>query len=338
MRADEIAKHIGGRVVGDPARIVRGVNSLELAGPDDLSFIVAPKNLDAALQSKASCLIAPDGCAATEKTLIIAANPKAAFAAIVGLFHAPVRPPAGIHPSAVIDPSAVVSPEASIGPQATIGAGARIGARASLGASVAVGAGTLIGDDTIIHPNVTIYPGMRIGARCIIHAGVVIGSDGFGFVMDGGRYVKIPQLGTVLIEDDVEIGANCTIDRATFGSTVIKRGTKLDNLVHIAHNVTVGEHATFSAQVGVAGSSTIGNYVVLGGQVGVADHADIGDKVVAGGQAGIITNQHIKPGEVVWGTPARPVHEAKRQIAALAMLPKLLKDLRQALQGRAKGP
>ena len=175
----------------------------------------------------------------------------------------------------------------------------------------------------------TLYQGTAIGSRVIIHAGTVIGADGFGFVFDDGRHRKIPQLGNVVIEDDVEIGANCTIDRATFGSTIVRRGTKTDNLVHIAHNVSVGEHSLLVAQVGVAGSSKIGSYVTLAGQVGVADNATIGDHVTVAGQSGVVSGQTIDPNQTVWGLPARPIEETKDQLAALVLLPKLRERIRQ---------
>jgi len=325
----EIARLVKGRVVaGDPTWTLTGVNSLLLAGPDELSFISSSKHFKDAQQSKAGCVIAPESYASATQTIIVSTQPKTAFVHAMWLFHPTRYAATGIHPSATIDPSATLGADVSIGPFVTIGKGVTIGDRVQLGPSVIVGDGVRIGSETLIYPNVTLYHHVAIGSRVIIHAGTVIGADGFGFVLEEGRHLKVPQLGTVVIEDEVEIGANCTIDRATFGSTVLKRGTKTDNLVHIAHNVTVGEHSLLVAQVGIAGSSKIGNYTTVAGQAGIADNATIGDYVTVAGQAGIITGQIIESGQTVWGTPARPIEEVKRRQAAMAMLPKLLDRIR----------
>jgi UDP-3-O-[3-hydroxymyristoyl] glucosamine N-acyltransferase len=216
-----------------------------------------------------------------------------------------------------------------VGAYAVVKAGARIGARSAVDSGVTVGEGAVIGEDCVIHPRVTLYPGVVIGNRVSIHAGAVIGSDGFGYVTDAGQHLKIPQVGNVVIEDDVEIGANTTIDRATLGSTVIKRGAKIDNLVQIAHNNTIGEHCLIAAQAGLAGSVTLGKYVMLGGQVGIADHKKIGDQVMIGAQGGVIGDIPAK--SVVWGTPTQPNREWLRQLAALRRLPEIIKNL--AAQG-----
>ena len=320
-QAAEVARLVSGKVIGNPTLVLQGVNSLELAGPEELSYISSPKHFQEGERSRAGCVIAPEGFSSSTKTVIAVDHPKAAFVKLMWLFHPAQRSTPGIHPTAAIDPSARLGQAVSIGPLVTVGKDAMIGDRVRLSPGVVVGDHVQIGADTFLYPNVTLYHHVVIGARVMIHAGSVIGADGFGFVFEGGRHVKVPQLGNVLIEDDVEIGANCTIDRATFGSTVVKRGTKMDNLVHIAHNVTIGEHSLLAAQVGIAGSSKVGHYVTLAGQVGVADNAAVGDYVTVGGQSGVMTGQTIESHETVWGLPARPIEDAKRQIASLAFLP-----------------
>ena len=330
--ASELATAIGGTLQGDPALRLTGVNSLELAGPQEVSFAVSPKHLKEAERSRAGCLIVPPGFSSRTKTIITAAHPKLAFTKIMWLFHPDRSIPTGVHPSVVIDPSASLGADVSIGPLAIIGLQAVIGDRVRIGPGVVVGDRVRIGSETRMFPNVTLYHDVVIGARVLIHAGTVIGADGFGFVLDGDHHLKIPQLGNVVIEDDVEIGANCTIDRATFGSTIIKRGTKTDNLVHIAHNVSVGEHSLLVAQVGIAGSSKIGRYVTLAGQVGVADNVTIGDQATVGAKSAVISGKHLDAGQVFWGIPARPINQTKDQMASLALLPKLQAKLRELQQ------
>ena len=323
----DIIHLVGGQVVGDPALLLQGVNSLELAKPDELSFATSPKHFKDALGSHAGCVIAPRGFSCPTKTVILHEQPKVAFVKAMWLFSPDRVSATGIHPSAVVEASAVIGREVSIGPHALIGKDAKIGDGVRLGPGVVVGDRAQIGQGSVIHPNVTLYHDVVIGARVIIHGGTVIGADGFGFVFEEGRHLKVPQLGNVVIEDDVEIGANCAIDRATFGSTVIKRGAKTDNLVHVAHNVTVGEHTLLVAQVGIAGSSKIGSHVTLAGQVGVADNAVIGDYATVAGQSGVISGQRIESHQTVWGLPARPLEETKRQLASLVLLPKLVERL-----------
>jgi len=325
----EIARLVKGTVVGNPALVLQGVNSLAQAGPEELSFASSPKHFKEAERSRAGCVIAPPGFSAPGITVIIADRPKAAFTKAMWLFHPERYVDTGVHPTAIVDRSATVGSEVSIGALVTVGNGAQIGDRVRIGPGSTIGDHVSIGQETLIYPNVTLYQGVLIGAHVIIHAGTVIGADGFGFVFEEGRHLKIPQLGNVVIEDDVEIGANCTIDRATFGSTIIKRGTKTDNLVHIAHNVTVGEHSLLVAQVGIAGSSKIGNYVTLAGQVGVADNVAIGDFVTVGAKSAVITGKRIEPHHTFWGIPARPIEETKRQVAALSSLPTLLKRIKE---------
>lgn len=325
----EIARLVGGTMTGNAALVLSDVNSLELAKPDELSFISSPKHFKEAERSRAGCVIAPPGFISTTKTVITTDRPKVAFVKMMWLFHPDQAAAPGSHPTAVVDPTATIGKDVSIGPLATVGRNAKIGDRVRIGPSVMIGEGVSIGLEARLYPNVALYHGVVIGARVIVHAGTVIGADGFGFVFEEGRHLKVPQLGNVVIEDDVEIGANCTIDRATFGSTIIRRGTKTDNLVHIAHNVSVGEHSLLVAQVGVAGSSKIGSYVTLAGQVGVADNAMIGDRVTVAGQSGVVSGQKIDPNQTVWGLPARPIEETKEELAALMLLPKLRERIHQ---------
>ncbi|MBI3324442.1 MAG: UDP-3-O-(3-hydroxymyristoyl)glucosamine N-acyltransferase [Candidatus Omnitrophica bacterium] len=324
----EIAQLIRGRVVGDPSLSMADVNSLSLAGPQEISFVSSPRHFQEAEQSKAGCVIAPETFSSSSKTVIMVSRPKASFVKAMWLFHTERYVATGIHHSAIVDPSAKIGTDVSVGPGAVIGKEARIGDRVRIGPCTAIGEAVRVGEDACIYPNVTLYHGVAIGSRVVIHAGCVIGADGFGFVLEDSHHLKVPQLGSVIIEDDVEMGANCTIDRATFGFTVIGRGTKLDNQVHVAHNVTVGEHSLLVAQVGIAGSSKIGKYVTLAGQAGVADNATIGDFTTVGAQAGVISGQKIDAHQTVWGLPARPIDETKRQLASLGLLPKLLERIR----------
>ncbi len=321
--AAEIAAHVGGEVRGDPQTVVTGYASLERARTGDLIYLDAEKHLARALASPASVLLIGRGVSARGKVLIQVENPKLAFARAVEWLDPEPRLPAGIHPTAIIDASAEIGPGVAIGPHAVVEAGVRIGARCQIGAGCYLGAGASLGEDGIFFPRVVIYRNVHIGNRVRIHAGAVIGSDGFGYVLAEGRYHKFPQRGRVEIGDDVEIGANCTIDRGALDATVIGHGAKLDNLVHIAHNVTLGEHCVLAAQTGIAGSSTLGHHVVGGGQLGVADHVRIEDEVQLGAQTGVFTGKRIPRGQIVWGTPARPVDELKKILAYFGRLPEL---------------
>ena len=306
----EIAEALHARLDGDPARVVTGVAPLESAGPEQISFLTDSRYRDAARASRAGAFLVSADVADLPAPTLHSPEPQQALIALIGLFH-PARPaPPGVDRTAVVAPDARVDPGAAIGPLCVVESRAVIGPGVRLHALVYVGAGVEIGEASVVYPHVSLREGVRIGRRVVIHAGAVLGADGFGFAFDGSAHRKIPQVGGVLIEDDVEIGANSTIDRATFGDTVVGRGTKIDNLVQIAHNVVIGEHSLLAAQVGVAGSSRLGRGVMLGGQVGVADHLTVGDRVIAGAQAGIATN--IAPGEKLWGTPTRPIMQFKR--------------------------
>lgn len=320
--AAQIAELVEGEVIGDASVQITGINMATEARAGDLTFAENEKYLTAANASQAAAIIVPEAVESS-KTLIKVANPKVAFARILQTFAPEPTPPAGIHPSAVVDPSASVDPSAHVGPQCTIEAGATIGKNCVLRGNVHIGANVSIGPDTRIFPNVTIYPGATIGERVRIHSGTTIGADGYGYVFDGKEHVKIPQIGSVEIGDDVEIGANTTIDRGALGTTRIGKGTRIDNQVQIAHNVEIGEHCLIVAQVGIAGSTKLGNFVTIAGQAGLTHHVSIGDGAVIGGGAAVIND--IPAGEKWWGIPAQPQRNYKRTVIALQKLPQLLK-------------
>ena len=323
ITAAELAARLGLRLRGNGNRQITAAAALDDASPDDLTFIATPKYFEAGLNSEAGCFIAPaDFPAASDRTVIESQQPRAHFAQALALLYPAAPVHVGVHPTAVVHPSAAVDPTAEIGPFVAIGRNATIGARVRIGASSAIGNDSLIGDDSMIHARVSIYGRVRIGERALIHSGAVIGADGFGFELAGSAYRKVPQVGRVEIGDDVEIGANCCIDRATLGATIVGDGTKLDNMVHIAHNCRIGSHVLIVAQTGLAGGVTVGDYAVIGGQVGVGDKARIEAKAVIGSGAGILSSKIVRAGEPVWGTPARPLRQYLRQLATLARLAK----------------
>jgi len=321
--AGDLAAHLQLPLRGDAGRQLTGAATLEDAGPHQLAFASGPKYFDAAARSAAGCIIVPpEFSGAIDQIIIESPQPRAHFAqALALLFPAAALHP-GIHPSAVIEEGAQVDPSAEIEAFVTIGRDAHIGARTRIGAGSTIGAATTIGDDCLLRPRVSLYERVTIGARCVIHSGVVIGADGFGFEMSAGAWRKVPQVGTVTIGDDVEIGANTCIDRATLGVTVIGDGAKLDNMVHIGHNCSIGRHVVIAAQTGLAGGVSIGDYAVVGGQVGVGDKARIESKAIVGSGAGILTSKIVRAGEPVWGTPARPLRQYLEQLATLARLAK----------------
>lgn len=323
LTAGELAGLLRLPLRGDATRRISGAATLEDAGPDQIAFAGGSKYFEAAARSAAGCIIAaPEFGGVNGQTILESSQPRAHFAqALALLYPAPeIRP--GAHPSAVIEEGARVDPTAEIEAFVAIGTDAHVGARTRIGAGSTIGAGTEIGDDGVLHPRVSIYGRVRIGARCVLHSGAVIGADGFGFEMTGGAWSKVPQVGTVTIGDDVEIGANSCIDRATLGATVIGDGTKLDNMVHIGHNCRIGRHVVIAAQTGLAGGVSIGDYAVVGGQVGVGDKARIEAKAIIGSGAGILTSKIVRAGEPVWGTPARPLRQYLEQLATLARLSK----------------
>lgn len=331
----EIAELIGGQVVGDANAILKNFATIENARPGDLTFAENEEFFSRAEQSAATAIIADKRFSSAQKTLIQVPNARLAFARALALFFPEKKFPAGIHATAVVAASAKIDPGAHVGPHCIIGERVSIGARSVLQAGNYVGDDSKLGEDVNLFPNVTVYPCGDIRNRVRIHANSVIGSDGFGYVLDGAMHRKVPQIGNVVIHDDVEIGAGVTIDRGALGSTVIGKGTKIDNLVQIGHNVQVGEGCLLVAQVGIAGSSKLGNYVVLAGQVGVAGHLKIGNQAIVGAKAGVMHN--IPDGEKWMWLPAQPDRDAKRRIVALQRLPDLLKrvaELEKKLAGK----
>jgi len=322
----ELAEKIGARVVGDGTGEATGVASVTTAGKADVVFAENEENLGPALKSRASVVIAGEFAekAKTSKTLLIVAHPRLAFARAAQLLRHQASQQAGIHPTAVVHTSAKLGQQVSVGASAVLGK-AVIGDRSLIGAGCVIGDGVEFGEDCEIYPNVTIYPGSRLGNRVIVHAGAVLGSDGFGYVRNpqSGRHEKFPQIGRLEVEDDVEIGANTTIDRGALEVTRIGRGTKIDNLVHIGHNCQFGEDVIIAAQAGFSGSITIENRVVIGGQVGVGEHARIQEGVLLGGQAGVLPKKILRgKGVAFWGTPAKPLREYLKSLASLARLGK----------------
>lgn len=327
LRLADLAEFVAGRVIGDAELAITGVSAIETAGKGDITFAVEQRFLDSAMESEAACVIVPPHISESEKALLIVENPRFAFSKIATLFSPPRRISPGVHSSASVSPSARLGREIAIGANVVIEPGARIGDLVTLFPNVYVGENVVIGDSTIVHPNVTVECGVKIGAHCIVHAGTVIGSDGFGFVENQGKHYKIPQIGTVEIGDNVEIGANCAIDRAADGATIIKSGTKLDNLVHIAHSVVIGHDCLVIAQVGISGSTTVGDNVIFAGQAGVAGHIHIGDRTVVAAKSGV--TKSISGNIHVSGFPAKPHNEEKKIVASLPKLPELIKKVGQ---------
>ena len=335
--AKSLAEALDAELEGDGAIELQGVAAPERAGPYDLIYVEKAKHAGRAEASAALCVIAPENLALKGKTILRSAQPKLAFAKAAALIveQAPIA--TGIHPTAVVAPLAKVSTNAGIGPFAVIGEDAHVGEGTQIGAHSVIGAGCWIGDHCRIHPRVTLYARVRIGHRVEIHSGAVIGADGFGYAQGEGRYWKFPQAGIVEIADDVEIGANTTIDRGSLDDTRIAEGVKLDNLVHIAHNCQIGAHTVMAAQVGLSGSCEFGTHVVVGGQAGFGEQCYLEDGAVIGGQSGVLGGKIIRSGQTVWGTPARPLEKFKEQFAWQARLPELaarIKKLEAKLEGK----
>ena len=322
----EIADVLGVRLQGDGGVEVQGLASIESASPAEMVFVEDEKHLAGALESRAGAVIAGEFAASTtsRKPILIADHPKLAFARAARLLHQKAPAAAGsVHPTAVIAASADLAQGVRVEERAVVSEHVQVGENARLGAGCVVGNGVKIGRDCEIYPNVTIYPQAILGDRVIVHAGAVLGSDGFGYVRDRatGHYEKFPQVGRLVIEDDVEIGANTTIDRGALDETRIHRGAKIDNLVHIGHNCQIGEDVVIAAQTGLSGSIVIENSAVLGGQVGIGEHARIGEGVMLGGQGGVLPNKILRGKDVAfWGTPAQPLRQYLKQLATLARL------------------
>ena len=325
--AKEVAEFAQARVLGDETVQLKGIASVESAVAGDLIFVDDEKNLPSALGSHASAVIAGDFAAPAKnsKTLLLATQPRLAFARAAQLFCSTREHTPGVHPSAIVHPSAQLANDVTVGERGVIAEDVHVGRNTRIGAGCVIGAKASIGCHCDLYPNVTVYAGVRLGDRVIVHSGAVLGSDGFGYVRDRatGRYEKFPQIGKLEIEDDVEIGANTSIDRGALDTTRIGRGTKIDNLVHIGHNCQIGEDVVIAAQTGLSGSITIGKDVVLGGQVGIGEHARIEDGVMLGGQGGVLPHKILRgKGIAFWGTPAKPVREYLKELAVLARLAK----------------
>src|SRR5215475_14555679 len=326
--AKELADLLGIQLEGDGAAELQNVAAPERAGAKDLIYVEAAKHADRATASASKVVVAPPGILFAGKTVLRSQNAKYAFAKAATILRGHVPIARGVHPTAIIAPLARVHATASVGPYAVIGEDTHIGEGTEIGPHTVIGSGCFIGDFCRVHPRVTLYASVRIGHRVEIHSGAVIGADGFGYAPGEGRYAKFPQAGIVEIADDVEIGANATIDRGSLDDTRIGEGVKLDNLVHVGHNLKIGVHTVIAAQTGVSGSSTIGDYVVVGGQVGIADHCTLESKSVAGAQAGIPTGKTIRGGQTVWGTPAREIGKFKEIYVWYARLPELAERIK----------
>ncbi|MCS7078951.1 MAG: UDP-3-O-(3-hydroxymyristoyl)glucosamine N-acyltransferase [Chloracidobacterium sp.] len=333
MKLGDLAAALGIPCLGDPEICIIGVAEFETATPAHLTLAMGSRRERLAASQAAAFIVAADTVTDADRArynLLPSSHPKVTFARAIELLHVPPRRPEGIAPEAYLAPDVVIGAEPSIGPRVVIGRGARLGARVTIHPGVVIGRDVTIGDDTTIFPNVTIYDGVRIGARCILHAGAVIGADGFGYARDAdGRHVKIPQVGIVVIEDDVEIGANSTIDRATLGETRIGRGTKIDNLVHIAHNCTIGEESLLAALVGLSGGVKVGRRVTMAGQVGANPQVEVGDGATIAGKTGI--TKSVAGGETYAGMPIMTLREWKRERIYAARLPYRLPDIEARL-------
>jgi UDP-3-O-[3-hydroxymyristoyl] glucosamine N-acyltransferase len=324
--AAQIAEKLQGELSGDGSVQITGLAPADRARPGDLTFAENATYFAAAEQSQAAAILVSGPFTSSSKALIRVPNARVALARVLPVFFPPEEHPRGIHPSAVIADSAQVDPTAHIGPHCVLGARVRVGARSVLMGGNDLRADCQLGDDVCLFPNVVLYRRTHLGHRVTIHAGTVIGSDGFGYVLDEGRHRKMLQLGNVVIHDDVEIGANAAIDRGALGSTVIGEGTKIDNLVHVAHNVVMGRHCIVMGQVGFAGSTCLGDYVVVASQSGIADHLKVGNQAMIGAKSGVMRD--IPDGGRVLGIPAAPDKQAKRQMIAMQHLPELLHRMR----------
>ena len=332
----EIADRVRGRLIGDGNAIISGIASMQEASEGDITFLAHPGFAKYLKECKALAIIVgeePVFSGSGPRNIIIAENPALAYIEVAEMFERPKRKDAGVNERAYVSPDATISPEASIMPFVYVGGGTVIERGVTVYPHAHIGERVTIGEGTIIYPNVSIYDDVTIGRRVIVHAGAVLGSDGFGYTWDGAKHRKIPQLGSLIIEDDVEVGANTTIDRGSLGKTIIGKGAKIDNLVQIAHNVSIGENSIIVSQVGIAGSCTVGKNVVLAGQVGVRDHVSIGDNVRAGGGTGI--TKDVAANSTIMGTPHMPHREWLKLQHYLRRLPDLFR--RMDLHEKARG-
>jgi UDP-3-O-[3-hydroxymyristoyl] glucosamine N-acyltransferase len=331
----ELAAHVGGRVRGDGDCLISGIAQLESAGEGEIAFIEDRRFLEGARESRASCLIVPEGAEVEAACVIEVKHPKLAFSLIAEMLHPPKRSDAGIHPTAIVAASANVGENVFVGAWVSVGEHTIVGEGTQIHAGAIIGEDVTVGRDCVIHPNVVLYDSITLGDRVILHAGVVVGADGFGYVPDEQNFRhKFPQIGTVVIGDDVEIGAGTCIDRGALGETRIGRAAKIDNLVQIAHNVFVGERVVIAAQTGISGSSIIEDDAIIGGQVGMGDHARVESGAIVGSKAGILPGKIVRAG-VWWGIPVQPLDEYKRLNAHMHRLPQMreeIKELRRQLK------
>jgi UDP-3-O-[3-hydroxymyristoyl] glucosamine N-acyltransferase len=329
----ELAELVDGRVVGDKGKEILGIADLDQASEGEIAYVENEKFFGAAVESKAGCLIVPPGVVGEiqNRTLIEVQNPKLAFALIGAALHPPLRREPEIHATAVVAESADVALTAYVGPHVQIGDGAHVGAYTRIEAGVVIGANAYVGDNCVLHPNVVLYDGVQVGDRVILHAAVCVGADGFGYVRHDHGYHKFPQIGTVVIEDDVELGAHTCVDRAALGRTRIGRGTKLDNMVHVGHNCDIGERVVIAAQTGISGSVVIEDDAIIGGQVGFGDHTRVQKGAIIGSKAGILPGKIVRPG-VWWGIPVQPLDQYKRMNAYMNRLPELYDEIKQLRQ------
>jgi UDP-3-O-[3-hydroxymyristoyl] glucosamine N-acyltransferase len=333
MRVEQLAEIVDGRVAGDGATWIERIADLESAGDAEIAYVENENFFTVAADSKAACLIVTPllGEKLVDRTLIEVANPKLAFSLIGAALHPPVRREPSIHPTAVVAETADIALTAYVGPHVSVGDYSRVGAYTRLEAGAVLGANVTVGDHCVLHPNVVLYDGVSIGSSVILHAGVCIGADGFGYVRHELGYQKFPQIGTVMIEDDVEIGAHSCIDRAALGRTRIGRGTKLDNMVHVGHNCDIGERVVIAAQTGISGSVVIEDDAVIGGQVGFGDHTRVQKGAIIGSKAGILPGKIVRPG-VWWGIPVQPLDQYKRMNAHLNRLPQMREEIKRLQQ------
>ena len=332
---ESLARYLNGQLIGDGSTVIKAINDIDTVREGGLTFAEDQRHLIAAFTTKASAIIVPADVAALDgRPGIRVKSPRLAFAMALELFHPAAQPEGTVHPTAVIGEGVHLAPDVTVRANAVIGDRTHIGRGTLIEAGASIGHDVTIGESCLIGTNVVIYRLTQIGSRVAIHGGSVIGGDGFGYVLHEGRYVKVPQVGTVIIEDDVEIGCNSCVDRGTVGSTIIQRGTKIDNLVQIAHNNRIGRHVIMAGHVGLAGSVTISDYAVLGGKVGVVDHVKIGEQAQVG--AASVVTKSIPDAEVVWGYPARSIARTKQQWAALGRLPELLETVATLIKRFAK--
>jgi UDP-3-O-[3-hydroxymyristoyl] glucosamine N-acyltransferase len=325
---DYLASYVGGSLAGDGQRLIRGAASIDEAREDHIAFAEKGAALRSLSKTNAAAVIVPCGTEQPSMNLVLVDHPRLAFAKVLDLFNPSTQVPSGVHPQAIIGDHCEIGGGVAIAPGVVVGNGVTIGDRVMLYPNVTIGDNAVVGDDTIVYPNAAILERCRIGRRVVIHAGAVIGSDGFGFVFDSGSHHKIPQIGIVQIDDDVEIGANTVIDRATIGKTWIRTGVKMDNLIQVGHNVEIGEHSVITAQVGFAGSTTTGRYNIFAGQCGIGGHLTLGDKVTIGPQCAVA--QSVPDNQTVSGTTLAMPHGIWLRLQkVLSELPALFKRVQR---------